>query len=73
VPFALRTGLTLPCGLGPVTNVVYSKRLSEAGLSPQSVLAVRFFLMHAVTWTLTGPSAKPQLAATFPPALIIAK
>jgi hypothetical protein len=36
------------------------------------VLAVRFFLILAVTWTLTGLSAKPQLAATFPPALFIA-
>ena len=43
--------------------MVYSKRLSEAGLSPQSVLAVRFFLILTVTWTLTGLSAKPQLAA----------
>jgi hypothetical protein len=29
------------------------------------VPAVRFVLILAVTWTLTGPSAKPQLAATF--------
>ena len=34
--------------------------------------AVRFFLILAVTWTLTGLSAKPQLAATFLPALFIA-
>jgi drug/metabolite transporter (DMT)-like permease len=52
--------------------VVYSKRLREAGLSPQPVLAVRFFPTLAVTRTLTGLSAKPQLAATFPPALFIA-
>ena len=52
--------------------MVYSKRLSEAGLPPQSVLAVRFFLILAVTWTLTGLSAMPQLAATFLPALFIA-
>lgn len=52
--------------------MVYSKRLREAGLSPQPVLAVRFFLILAVTRTLTGLSAKPQLAATFPPALFIA-
>jgi len=51
--------------------VVYSKRLSEAGLSPQSVLAVRFFLILTVTWTLTGLSAKPQLAPTFLPTLLI--
>jgi hypothetical protein len=36
------------------------------------VLAVRTFLILAVTRTLTGLSAKPQLAATFPPALSIA-
>jgi hypothetical protein len=53
--------------------VAYPKRLSEAGLSPQSVLAVPFFLILAVTWTLTGLSAKPQLTATFLPALFIAE
>jgi hypothetical protein len=31
----------LLCGLGSVTNAVYPKRLSEAGLSPQSVLAAQ--------------------------------
>jgi drug/metabolite transporter (DMT)-like permease len=36
------------------------------------VLAVRFFLILAITWTLTGLSAKPQLAATFLSALFIA-
>ncbi|HET9081736.1 MAG TPA: hypothetical protein VFO01_14665 [Trebonia sp.] len=35
------------------------------------MLAVRFFLTRTVTWTLTGLSAKPQLAATFLPALSI--
>jgi len=35
------------------------------------VFAVRFFLTLAVTWTLTGLSAKPQLAATLLPALFI--
>jgi drug/metabolite transporter (DMT)-like permease len=45
---------------------------ARPGSPPQSVLAVRFFLILAVTWTLTGLSAKPQLAATFLPALFIA-
>ena len=62
----------LPRGLGSVTNAVYPKRLSEAGLHPQSVLAARFFLILAVTRTLTGLSAKPHLAATFLPTLFTA-
>jgi len=51
--------------------VVYPKRLSEAGL-PAASARRRTFLILAVTRTLTGLSAKPQLAATFLPALSIA-
>jgi drug/metabolite transporter (DMT)-like permease len=65
-------GLTLLTGLGSVTNVIYSKRLSDAYLTPQSVLAVRFFVMLAVTWTMVAASAEPGLGAAFLPSLLIA-
>lgn len=65
-------GLTLLTGLGSVTNVIYSKRLSDARLTPQMVLAVRFFLMLAVTWVLVASSADPGLVAAFVPSALIA-
>lgn len=64
--------LTLLTGLGSVTNVIYSKRLSEADLKPQSVLAVRFFLMLAVTWVLVAVNDAPGISAAFVPSLVIA-
>jgi drug/metabolite transporter (DMT)-like permease len=64
--------LTLVCGLASTANVIYSKRLSDAGQSPQSVLAVRFFLMIAVAWTMVLLSDSPKLVAAFLPATVIA-
>ncbi len=64
--------LTLLTGVGSVANVVYSKRLSEAGHSPQSVLAVRFFLMVAATWALVAFIDEPGLAGAFVPSALIA-
>jgi drug/metabolite transporter (DMT)-like permease len=64
--------LTLVCGLGSTANVIYSKRLSEAGQSPRSVLAIRFFLMIAVAWAMVLTNGSPQLAAAFGPAAVIA-
>lgn len=64
--------LTLLCGLGSVANVIYSKRLSDAQLTPQSILAVRFFLMLVVTWTMVAASADPGLGAAFLPSALIA-
>jgi drug/metabolite transporter (DMT)-like permease len=69
---AVGVGLTLLCGLGSVANVIYSKRLSDAELTPQSILAVRFFLMLVVTWTIVAASAEPGLGAAFLPSALIA-
>ncbi|MFB8277988.1 EamA family transporter [Nocardia colli] len=69
---AIGIALTLLTGLGSVTNVIYSKRLSEADLKPQSVLAVRFFLMLAVTWTLVALNEHPGVRTAFLPSLLIA-
>lgn len=59
------------CGVGSTANIIYMKRLSEAGYSPQSVLALRFFLMIAVTWVMTAASVDPGLAQAFLPAVIV--
>jgi drug/metabolite transporter (DMT)-like permease len=64
--------LTLICGLASTANVIYSKRLSEAGQSPEAVLAIRFFLMIAVTWIMVATSESSGLAAAFLPAAVIA-
>jgi drug/metabolite transporter (DMT)-like permease len=69
---ALGLGLTVLCGLGCVGNNIYSKRLSDAGLTPRSTLAVRYYLMVAVCWTLTAASDNPRLGAAFLPAAVIA-
>ncbi|MEU0839060.1 DMT family transporter [Streptomyces sp. NPDC005962] len=68
----LGIGLTLLTGIGSTGNVIYSKRLSEAGLVPQSVLSVRFFLTIGVTWAMTAISDNPRLGEVFLPAAIVA-
>ncbi len=68
----LGVGLTLLTGIGSVANVIYSKRLSDANLKPQSVLALRFFLMLAITWTMVAVSPAPGLAAALLPSAPIA-
>ncbi|MEU4449373.1 DMT family transporter [Actinosynnema sp. NPDC050801] len=49
--------LGLACGVACVGNVIYSKRLSDRGVSPLASLATRFFLMVAVSWAVlaVGP------------------
>lgn len=69
---ALGTVLTLVCGLSSTATVIYSKRLSEAGQSPQSVLAIRFFIIIAVAWAMVAISDNAALAAAFLPATVIA-
>ena len=66
-------GLTLLTGVGSVSNVIYSKRLSEAGYTPPQVLAVRFFLMIVVGWAMVaGFESDPGLAGAFLPSAVIA-
>ncbi|MET9295711.1 DMT family transporter [Streptomyces sp. NPDC003077] len=68
----LGIGLTLLCGLGSTGNVIFSKRLSESGYAPQSVLSVRFFLAILVTWAAVAVSEDPQVGSVLLPGLIIA-
>ncbi|MFC7615603.1 EamA family transporter [Actinokineospora soli] len=69
---ALGLGLGFLCGLACVGAVVYSKRLSDSGMTPLSSLAVRFFLMVALSWTLVGASPDPRVGEAFWPAVVIA-
>ncbi|MCI4061251.1 DMT family transporter [Micromonospora sp. R77] len=64
--------LTLVCGLTSTANVIYSKRLSDAGLDPQSVLAVRFFLMMAMTWGFVLVGDPGALPPALLPGLVVA-
>jgi drug/metabolite transporter (DMT)-like permease len=72
VKTTLGIGLALLTGIGSVSNVIYSKRLSDAGLSPQGVLSLRFFLMIVVTWLVTATSRHPGIVAAFLPSAAIA-
>jgi drug/metabolite transporter (DMT)-like permease len=62
---------TLICGLGSAANVIYSKRLSDGGLTPRSVLAVRFFAILVISWTLVARESRPNLLSALPPALVV--
>ncbi|MEU0795711.1 EamA family transporter [Amycolatopsis sp. NPDC005961] len=64
--------LVLVTGVGSVTNVIYSKRLSDAELPPRRVLAVRFFLILAMTWALVAVDDAPGFGPAFGPSALIA-
>jgi drug/metabolite transporter (DMT)-like permease len=63
---------TILSGLGTTGNVIYSKRLSEAGYRPGEVLPIRYFLMIGICWALVADGHGQRLAATFVPAAVIA-
>ncbi len=72
---ALGLAATIGSGLGTTANVIYSKRLSEAGYRPVEVLPIRYFLMIAICWVLvaSGHGGGPHgLAVAFVPAAVIA-
>ncbi|UOX87698.1 EamA family transporter [Amycolatopsis sp. FBCC-B4732] len=64
--------LVLLTGVGSVANVLYSKRLSDASLPPRRVLALRFFLILAVTWVLVAVDDAPGVLAALVPSASIA-
>ncbi len=63
---------TLACAVGSAVNIIYMKRLSDAGCDPGSVLAVRFFLMAAVAWVLVAFERNADLPAAFLPGVVVA-
>lgn len=69
---ALGLGLAVVCGLACTGNVIFSKRLSDAGLTPLSALAMRYFLTIAVCWGLTTTIDSPRIGAAFLPGAVIA-
>jgi drug/metabolite transporter (DMT)-like permease len=68
------TGLVLSvlCGLFCTGNVIYSKRLSDRGLTPLNSLTLRYFVVIAVCWALTGASGGGGLGHAVLPGLVIA-
>jgi drug/metabolite transporter (DMT)-like permease len=62
---------TVICGMASAANVIYSKRLSDAGLTPRSVLAVRFFAIVVISWAVVAGESHPHLLAALPPALVV--
>ncbi len=64
--------LALACGAGSAANIIYMKRLSEAGQTPQSVLAIRFLLMIAVAWVMTAFTQQPAVGRAWWPAVVVA-
>lgn len=62
----------LVCGIGSTANIIYMKRLSDAGHTPQAVLAVRFVLIIAVAWVMTAVTERHEVAAAFLPGVVVA-
>jgi drug/metabolite transporter (DMT)-like permease len=69
---AVGLGLAVVCGLACTGNVIYSKRLSDAGLTPLSALAMRYFLTIAVCWGLTATIDSPRIGTALLPGAVIA-
>lgn len=69
---ALGVALAMVSGVASAGNIVFSKRLSEGGYSPSSVMSVRFFLMIAVSWTAVGTVTRPAVFESLGPGLVIA-
>ncbi|MFC7613535.1 EamA family transporter [Actinokineospora soli] len=64
--------LGVACGLAYAGTVIYSKRLSDGGLSPLATLSMRYFLIIAVTWVLTAFSGSPGIVEALLPGLALA-
>jgi len=71
-PALIGLAATLLSGLGTTGNVIFSKRLSEAGYRPAEVLPIRYFLMIAVCWAVLPAGHSQRLTAAFVPAAVIA-
>jgi drug/metabolite transporter (DMT)-like permease len=64
--------MTLASGLGSAGTFIYAKRLSEAGVSPATVLSSRFWLTAAASWVIAAASHLPRLGASLLPGLVVA-
>jgi drug/metabolite transporter (DMT)-like permease len=59
-------------GLAVAASIVYSKRLSEAGFSPRSVMSVRFFVAIAASWIAVAVASHPHVTAALVPGVNLA-
>jgi drug/metabolite transporter (DMT)-like permease len=64
--------LMLISGLAATVNVIYSKRLSDANYSPQSILSVRFYLIVVISWSIIATQGQPEVNAILLPAIVVA-
>ncbi|MEQ4303970.1 ATP-grasp domain-containing protein [Plantactinospora sp. B6F1] len=69
---ALGMTLAVASGLASAGNIVFSKRLSDKGLSPTAVMAVRFPVTMAGAWVLVSATSLPDLGAALGPGLLLA-
>ncbi len=58
-------------GIASALNIIFSKRLSTRGLSPTSVMAVRYFAVVVVTWPLAAGAGAAAFRAALLPALVV--
>lgn len=63
---------TVACAVGSALNIIYMKRLSDAGCDPGVVLAARFFLMTGVAWALVALEGGTGFSDALVPGAIVA-
>jgi drug/metabolite transporter (DMT)-like permease len=63
---------TCTCAAGSAVNIIYMKRLNDAGCAPGTVLATRFVLMSLVAWVLVSWENTPDVGAALLPGAIVA-
>ncbi|GAA1866779.1 EamA family transporter [Myceligenerans crystallogenes] len=63
---------TVACAVGSSFNIIYMKRLGDAGCDPNTVLATRFFLMSAVAWVLVAVTDAGDLRTALVPGAVVA-
>jgi drug/metabolite transporter (DMT)-like permease len=64
--------LAVACGLACTGNVIYSKRLIDAGLTPLSSSAIRYFVTIIVSWTIVIATKSGGLGSSILPGAIVA-
>lgn len=63
---------TFACAGGSALNIIYMKRLNDAGCDGGTVLASRFYLMTAVGWVLVAVTQPGDLSAAVLPGTVVA-
>ena len=63
---------TLICAAGSAVNIIYMKRLNDAGCNPGTVLATRFILMSVAGWVLVALEGQNGIFAALLPGAIVA-